>query len=417
MLVIATLISTQSIVNAYEYSYIDIANAFETSPTTILLDTSKAEKVTPKAHTSIPFNLREFSEAEYFTSNIEDTPPDNSSLSEEDNSTLMKIVEETPEDSQEEILQEKNSEFEIFTPNEVAVDFFVPTKVDENEEVLKEELHEATYVAEVSSETQSDNEFEGKKISKIEFCGLKNLPQDLIFAEITTKENALYNSSILQHDLQKIYSTGYFTDEMSVEPELNNDGTVSLIFSVKENVLVKDVEVVGCTVFSAIEMEEFIQPLRNKPQNLHTINLVIEQINDYYHEKGYILASVSSVDDTVDSGLRFTISEGIINKIDIATTTIPLIPAPAQIIIIGAKAVLGSAFNTLKKGFNIFCNVSKYHNIIAIIIPTLVPITIPNNVSINDTFICLNISFVFIYSTNNLKISLGLLNIKVLITL
>lgn len=318
MLVIATLISTQSIVNAYEYSYIDIANAFETSPRTILLDTSKAEKVTPKAHTSIPFNLREFSEAEYFTSNIEDTPPDNSSLSEEDNSTLMKIVEETPEDSQEEILQEKNSEFEIFTPNEVAVDFFVPSKDDKKEEALEEELHETTYVAEVSSETQSDNEFEGKKISKIEFCGLKNLPQDLILAEITTKENALYNSSILQHDLQKIYSTGYFTDEMSVEPELNNDGTVSLIFSVKENVLVKDVEVVGCTVFSAIEMEEFIQPLRNKPQNLHTINLVIEQINDYYHEKGYILASVSSVDDTVDSGLRFTISEGIINKIDIS---------------------------------------------------------------------------------------------------
>ena len=69
---LAVVLSAQNIANADGFSYLDINNAFDSKHAPILLDTSKAERITPKAHTSIPFNLREFSEADYFSSEIED---------------------------------------------------------------------------------------------------------------------------------------------------------------------------------------------------------------------------------------------------------------------------------------------------------------------------------------------------------
>ena len=53
---------------------------------------------------------------------------------------------------------------------------------------------------------------------------------------------------------------------------------------------------------------------------------------------------------------------------EIDTTTIPLILVPAQIINIGAKAVFGKAFNTIKYGSSIFDNNpskigAKIHNV------------------------------------------------------
>ena len=77
----------------------------------------------------------------------------------------------------------------------------------------------------------------------------------------------------------------------------------------------------------------------------------------------------------------------IITDNDIATTTIPLMPVPAQIIRIGARAVLGKAFKTTKKGSIIFVNVFENHNIIPNNIPINVPIKSPNIVSNKDIVI------------------------------
>ena len=99
-------------------------------------------------------------------------------------------------------------------------------------------------------------------------------------------------------------------------------------------------------------------------------------------------------------------------EIDIATTTIPLIPVPAQIIIIGARAVLGNAFNTTKKGSRILASDLLSHKIIAIINPSIVPINKPRTVSKIEIPISFHIDPFEKYSTNSFKISLGLLTKK-----
>ena len=94
-----------------------------------------------------------------------------------------------------------------------------------------------------------------------------------------TQEGDLFNSDLLQQDLQNIYSNGSFTDNMTIEPTINEDGTVELVLNLQENISVKNVEILGNTVFTQKELAPFVKPLEGYPQNLNTINNSIKNIN------------------------------------------------------------------------------------------------------------------------------------------
>ena len=285
----------------------------------IYLDTTRTEKTV--LDTSIPFNLRgQFDEADYFTSSTSDVPPaepppkldllDFPSPSEykKVNSTIKDVVEQPT----------------VFKPKEDANSFFVPQEETQGEISAEEKnivqqkpfeiIDEDVYVATVAS----DIDIEGKEIAKIKIKGLNSISEEIVLNQINSQEGSLFNTENVQQDLQRIYSIGFFSDEMSVEPVLNSEGTVDLTFVLKENILIKDVSIVGNNVISTVELSPFIIGMKGKPQNLKEINLAINNIQKYYHDKGYVIANVHSVDDDTSGNLSFTIWEGIINKIEIS---------------------------------------------------------------------------------------------------
>ena len=310
----------------------------------IYLDTSQTEKVIPKANTSIPFNLRQFDESDYFTSVIDDSEPVSETtkppkllpladLEEIPPPSEYKPVNNTVVTKEKELepLPDFDNNLHFFaptptvtqteTPQEKAIEVNFAEKTKDNpikETFDKEENSFNIFTASAQTQSSENVEIDGKTINSIEILGLKLISSDTILSEISSQEGGICNSAILQKDLQKIYSTGYFTDEMSIEPVLNTDNTVNLSFTVKENPLVKDVMINGNTVFSTSELMPYIISIKGLPQNLNTINTAIDNINNHYREQGYILANVSSVDDDADGLLSFTIQEGIINKIEIS---------------------------------------------------------------------------------------------------
>lgn len=295
----------------------------------IYLDTSRAEKSAQSTDTSIPFNLRgKFDEADYFSSSALETPPAQpppeidfvSIPSPSEYKKTNSIVKNTNEDLKHTQEQKVNNVFSPLeeTPKEY---FAVQTKQEEsiNEQKIDikpfEVIDDSIYTASVDSQ---NIDVEGKEIAVVKIQGLKTIEEDFVLEQINSSEGVLYNAEILQQDLQRIYNTGYFSDNMSVEPILNPDDTVELTFNLEENILINRVKIIGNDVIKTSELIPFVANMQGKPQNLKEINRAIENICNYYHQKNYILANVASVDDNVNGELSFTIWEGIINKIEIA---------------------------------------------------------------------------------------------------
>lgn len=184
------------------------------------------------------------------------------------------------------------------------------------EEPPQREIVEDDLASEIQEEQDSQElDLSGYTIGNIEVLGLKTVNPDLVYTNIKTQCGNLFNQDILQQDLQQIYSLGYFTDKMEIEPELRSDNTVNLKFVLQENTHVSDVKIMGNSVIPEMELMTFVLPLKGLPQNVIKVNEAIEQINNYYHSKGYILATVDSVTDDEDGVLTLGINEGVINKI------------------------------------------------------------------------------------------------------
>ena len=154
-------------------------------------------------------------------------------------------------------------------------------------------------------------------INDIEILGSNIIKADYILSKISLKKGELYDKEKMQQDLKTIYKLGYFTEKMKAVPVKNSNGTISLKIIVEENIPVTDFTIEGNTVVSSEEIMQYLLPLKGKPQNITAINQAMEQINQCYYNKGYILSKIDSIYDDPDGTLNITITEGKINSISI----------------------------------------------------------------------------------------------------
>lgn len=172
------------------------------------------------------------------------------------------------------------------------------------------------YVQEnMGEEEEAVPETTSSYINDIEILGSNIIKPEFILSKISLKKGDLYDKSQMQQDLKTIYKLGYFTERMKAIPVKNENGTVSLKIILEENIPVTDFTVEGNTVVSTGEILKYLMPLKGKPQNITAINKALEEINNCYYTKGYILSKIDSIYDDPDGTLNINITEGKINKI------------------------------------------------------------------------------------------------------
>ena len=152
-------------------------------------------------------------------------------------------------------------------------------------------------------------------INDIEIYGSNIIKPEFILSKISLKKGDLYDKDAMQRDLKSIYKLGYFTERMKAIPVKNSNGTISLKIIVEENIPVTDFTIEGNTVVSSDEIMQYLLPLKGRPQNITAINQAMEQINQCYYNKGYILSKIDSIYDDPDGTLNLSITEGKINRI------------------------------------------------------------------------------------------------------
>ncbi len=155
-------------------------------------------------------------------------------------------------------------------------------------------------------------------IKDIEISGFNVIKPEYILEKMQMHSGDVYDRNLLQTDLKRIYQTGFFSDKLKAIPIKNADNTITLRLILEENMPVTDFTIEGNTVVSTEEILSYLLPLRGKPQNVSQINEAIENIQNCYASKGYILARISEFYDDPDGVVNLKLSEGIINSISIS---------------------------------------------------------------------------------------------------
>ncbi len=152
-------------------------------------------------------------------------------------------------------------------------------------------------------------------IQEVEIYGNNLLDVNYIKQQLSSKEGEQYVRSQVSNDLRKLYSTGYFTQNIRALPIKIDDNNVKLRIILEENPPIAGFNVVGVKSIKKSEIMDILNEYKGLPQNILNINKAMEEIQELYSTKGYILARVSKVVDDPDGYVNLLIDEGVIGDI------------------------------------------------------------------------------------------------------
>jgi outer membrane protein insertion porin family len=153
-------------------------------------------------------------------------------------------------------------------------------------------------------------------IESVEIIGNNLVPDDVILDQMSLKSGYAYDKTAVVKDLNNIYKLGFFTRKIKALPIRNDkNNNIVLRVIVEENPPITGFTLSGNTVLAQGELLNILQPLEGMPQNIMTINSAIEQIQELYSIKGYILARVVAVQDDPDGVVNLKVDEGVIEDV------------------------------------------------------------------------------------------------------
>lgn len=187
----------------------------------------------------------------------------------------------------------------------------------------KEKFEELKPVEEVRKELITKEKPEPKVLIPIEdqvrdviIEGNNIITKEEILEIIQTKKGAEFSKNAVKEDLKIIYKMGYFTKNIKAIPKKTDKGVILKIV-VSENVPITGFTIEGNTEVEDTEILKIVNKHIGLPQNIVMLNNIINQIENLYASKGYVLARVKKVYDEPDGNVSVDIDEGIIEKIKI----------------------------------------------------------------------------------------------------
>jgi len=191
------------------------------------------------------------------------------------------------------------------------------TKKDQvKDEIIEQEpIQDEYFENAVSSDETYINDTDIVYIQEVEIFGNNLLDVNYIKEQIKSKEGYQYIRSDVSNDLRALYNTGYFTQNLRALPIKIDNNNVKLRIILEENPPVEGFGVVGNNSISTSEIMRILNEYKGKPQNILSINNAINEIQELYSTRGYILARVVKVADDPDGYVNFLIDEGVIGDI------------------------------------------------------------------------------------------------------
>ncbi|MFQ6032405.1 MAG: BamA/TamA family outer membrane protein, partial [Candidatus Zixiibacteriota bacterium] len=156
------------------------------------------------------------------------------------------------------------------------------------------------------------------KICELEFSGNQKMKKDFLLEVIATRIESTVTKDLIRSDLEKIYSTGYFSDVFATLFKINSD-EYSLCYQVVENPAVKGIIFQNNSIYPDSFLQGQINFLPVEILNYKTLQKGLDSLITVYHRNGYSLAHFENIRyDSSSRNLEVSLNEGIISRVELS---------------------------------------------------------------------------------------------------
>lgn len=143
--------------------------------------------------------------------------------------------------------------------------------------------------------------------------------EERVYDAIRTRPGQTTTRSQLQQDINAVFATGYFAD-VKATPEDTPLG-VRVTFDVSPNPILEGVSAEGATLLPKQVVEDTFKPQVGQTLNFGELQRGVKSIEEWYAERGYVLAKVADVQSTPDGKVKLVVTEGVIEDIRVKGNT------------------------------------------------------------------------------------------------
>jgi len=149
--------------------------------------------------------------------------------------------------------------------------------------------------------------------TSVRVVGASEALETIIFSTIRTQIGGDTSPQQLQQDVEAILRTGLFASARVASVE--NPNGLDVTYEV-EPVVLRSLQLVNATALTPAAANQIFAPQLGRPIDPAAIQQGIEQVNDWYKENGYILASVADARPSQNGVLRLEVKEGVVGNVN-----------------------------------------------------------------------------------------------------
>lgn len=153
------------------------------------------------------------------------------------------------------------------------------------------------------------------KVNSVKIENLKHVDISNIVNTSRLREGDYFTPITVSELAQAIVNTGYFESVVPTVTRNAKNKTVDITLTVKENPIVKSVDLEGVTVFNNEQVKEFAGIKEGKVLNILALQPEVSPIIQLYKQNGLVAARIEKATATPDGRVTILVSEGKVSDI------------------------------------------------------------------------------------------------------
>lgn len=152
-------------------------------------------------------------------------------------------------------------------------------------------------------------------VAEVLVSGVEGKLQDIVYNAIRTRPGRTTTKSQLQEDINAVFATGYFS-RVRAEPTDTPLG-VRVTFVVEPNPVLRSVQVEGSQVLPKDLLDRVFREQYNEILNFRDLQAGIKQLEQWYKDRGYVLAQIVDTKVSPEGVVTLEVAEGVVEDIQV----------------------------------------------------------------------------------------------------